>query len=532
MRPEGQWEGAVPDHDRRAALHAAFHLVEAVQLPHVGHARTAIVTQLAEAERSGCPETIATLLFAQAVDALANVPDQADHATARLIKRAGTLDVPGMLAAGLALRAALALRDGDVVAHLADVSQAVVLLDDESEPLARCSGLIAAGTAYEALSLWELSDELHDRAEALLPLCDVPLLRPVIEINRGLTWFWWTAALLEVGEHGQADELLKARADDPQVELPPSWALELRISRLAGLMLMQAADAGEVDELRQLGIRVDAGECGPNWLPRMQVRLGLAHDAIASGRYDVAAANTDAARELANVHGNAYQRSFVEWTAMLIEAGRNPSVGSAARAYAGVLATQRWDERIGRLASAQAQIRSERQRGQHDSLVRRTMEDPLTGLGNRRALDQRLIDEHSTLRNSSPVAMVVVDIDHFKDVNDRFGHAVGDAVLCRVAAIIRAALRVDDLALRLGGDEFCAVITGATPDVVQQRAARIGALVSREHWSALVPGLGVTVSIGAASTTGPRLVDGLYPRADAALYAAKASGVGLLRVAQ
>jgi diguanylate cyclase (GGDEF)-like protein len=522
----------MPDHDRRAALHAAFRLVEAVQLPDVAQARIAITTQLAEAERSGCPDTIATLLFARAVDALVNLPDEADGATARLIERAGTLDVPGMLAAGLALRAALALRDGDVVAHLADVSRAVVLLDGESEPLARCSGLIAAGTAYEALSLWELSDELHDRAEALLPLCDVPLLRPVITINRGLTWFWWTAALLEVGEHGQADELLRASTDGPQAELPPSWALELRISRLAGRMLMRAADAGEVEELRRLGSRVDAGECGPNWLPRMQVRLGLAHDAIASGRYDAAAANAGAARELADVHGNAYQRSFVEWTAMLVEDGRHPGAGSAARAYAGVLARQRWDERIGRLASARAQIRSERQHGQHETLMRRTMEDPLTGLGNRRALDQRLVDEHGSLGDSSPIAMVVVDIDHFKDVNDRFGHAVGDAVLCRVAAIIRAALRVDDLALRLGGDEFCAVITGAAPDVVQQRAARIGALVGREDWSVVVPGLGVTVSIGAASGTGPSVVDGLYPRADAALYAAKAAGAGLVRVAR
>ena len=113
-----------------------------------------------------------------------------------------------------------------------------------SDPLARGSGLIGAGTAYESLSLWELGDELHDRAEELLPLCDDQLFRPVIEFNRGRTWFWWTAALLEVGEFEQAEQLLRDRTEDLQVDLPDSWALELRISRLAGLILMRAAGAG------------------------------------------------------------------------------------------------------------------------------------------------------------------------------------------------------------------------------------------------------------------------------------------------
>jgi len=216
---------------------------------------------------------------------------------------------------------------------------------------------------------------------------------------------------------------------------------------------------------------------------------------------------------------------------MLIEKGRDPTVGSAARAYAAVLARQRWDERIGRLASARAQIHGERQRGQHEGLVRRTMEDPLTGLGNRRALEQRLAHERNTLGDGEAIAMVIVDVDQFKGVNDQFGHALGDVVLCRVGAIIRSVLRAEDLALRLGGDEFCAVITGAPTGAVQERADRIGALVLLEDWAALQPGLSLTVSVGAASGTGPGAVEDLYPRADAALYAAKDAGAGFLRVA-
>ena len=190
---------------------------------------------------------------------------------------------------------------------------------------------------------------------------------------------------------------------------------------------------------------------------------------------------------------------------MLIEEGRDPTVGSVARAYAAGLARQRWDERIGRLASARAQIHSERQQGQHEGLVRRTMEDPLTGLGNRRAFDQRLVHECDSLTPQTTIAMVIIDVDHFKRVNDRFGHACGDAVLCRVGAILRSVLRPEDLALRLGGDEFCAVITGASPQVVQERADRIGTLVSLEDWESLAPGLAVTVSVGAASPPAPPL---------------------------
>ena len=237
---------------------------------------------------------------------------------------------------------------------------------------------------------------------------------------------------------------------------------------------MRAAGQDRSRSSGSWGRHFPADEDDPNWLPRMQVYLGLAHDALQHRRYEVATTNADAARESARVHGTAYERSFAEWTAMLSEEGRDPTVGSVARAYAAGLARQRWDERIGRLASARAQIHSERQQGQHEGLVRRTMEDPLTGLGNRRAFDQRLVHECDNLTPQTTIAMVIIDVDQFKAVNDRFGHACGDAVLCRVGAIIRSVLRPEDLALRLGGDEFCAVLTGASPEVVQDRADRSG----------------------------------------------------------
>ena len=190
---EAQTVSLTPETVRRAALHAAYHLVEAVQLPDVAP-RVEIGRRLDEAERCGWSETTATLLFALAVDALHNLPYDTAAAVDHVIDRAEELGEAGMLAAGLTLRARLALRDGDVVRHLADASRAVVVLEDELDPLARGKGLIGAANAYDDLSLWEIGDEMHDRAAELVPLCDLQLLQPVIEINRGLNWFWWTAA--------------------------------------------------------------------------------------------------------------------------------------------------------------------------------------------------------------------------------------------------------------------------------------------------------------------------------------------------
>jgi len=365
----------------------------------------------------------------------------------------------------------------------------------------------------------------------LLPECDDQLLRPVIELNRGLAWFWWTAALLEAGEAERAEQLLRDRTEDSTLDLPASWALELRISRLARLTLLNAADPSEIEELRELGVQLDLHYRELEWLARMQVHLALAHDSIRTGRLAEAANQAAAAEELTRIQGTVYQRSFAHWTATLVEQRQNPDIGTATRTYASVLARQRWDERLGRLAAARDQIESERLRGQHEGLVRRTLEDPLTGLGNRRALEQRLDRDRAELADDGPVAMLIVDVDEFKAVNDAYGHAVGDQVLCRVGEILRSVLRTDDLALRLGGDEFCAVVTGAPADAVQQRADQIGALVLLEGWSAIQPGLHVSVSVGLACARGPAGVDDLYPRADAALYAAKAAGSGLQRIA-
>ena len=151
--------------------------------------------------------------------------------------------------------------------------------------------------------------------------------------------------------------------------------------------------------------------------------------------------------------------------------------------------------------------------------------DPLTQLANRRVLDERLDQEFArATRHSHPLACMMIDVDHFKKVNDEHGHIVGDRVLAQVAAAITATIRKTDVAGRYGGEEFLVLVpetpcTGA--HVLAERLRRAVASIGRSGGD--VPA--VTVSIGIA-TTELKLPSAqeLLRRADGALYAAKNAG--------
>jgi diguanylate cyclase (GGDEF)-like protein len=152
--------------------------------------------------------------------------------------------------------------------------------------------------------------------------------------------------------------------------------------------------------------------------------------------------------------------------------------------------------------------------------------DPLTGLYNRRAIDeeaQTLLSGEAERVRPLPVAVVVADLDHFKNINDRFGHAVGDKVLRRFAMYLRKQLRSTDLAGRMGGEEFVILMPGLSRADAHHRVERIrqgvpgfiGSLVGNEQ---------VTVSFGIAWGDGFDAFNETLIRADRALYEAKDSG--------
>ena len=161
---------------------------------------------------------------------------------------------------------------------------------------------------------------------------------------------------------------------------------------------------------------------------------------------------------------------------------------------------------------------------------RRSTLDSLTGLFNRNALEQRLAELDG--QPCEPLeglshAFLLCDLDHFKRVNDQFGHAAGDAVLQDVAYTMRAALRAGDSIYRVGGEEILVILPGAGHEDALEIAERLRIAV-RERRPVGVP---VSLSIGAAVAE-PDLVDceDLLARADAALYAAKAGGRDLVYI--
>jgi diguanylate cyclase (GGDEF)-like protein len=162
---------------------------------------------------------------------------------------------------------------------------------------------------------------------------------------------------------------------------------------------------------------------------------------------------------------------------------------------------------------------------------KRSTLDPLTGLFNRNALEQRLSEldgQPSSEAAGSSHALLLCDLDHFKRVNDRLGHAAGDAVLQDVAYTMRGKLRAGDSIYRIGGEEILVVLPGASEQDAVAVAERLRRAVSERRPG----GVGVTISIGAAVSKPSRVnTDDLVARADAALYCAKAGGRNAVFVA-
>jgi len=168
-----------------------------------------------------------------------------------------------------------------------------------------------------------------------------------------------------------------------------------------------------------------------------------------------------------------------------------------------------------------------------DHLLAQSTTDPLTGLHNRRALQQRIDEELSrAVRYGQRLSLVMIDLDKFKQVNDRCGHLAGDALLHAIGQVIQQALRKSDYAVRLGGDEFAIVSPNADEASAAFLAARVSSAIARDARRQQQP---VTASIGIATydPRAARVVDrvSLITAADAALYEAKLNRGNSIRIA-
>lgn len=156
----------------------------------------------------------------------------------------------------------------------------------------------------------------------------------------------------------------------------------------------------------------------------------------------------------------------------------------------------------------------------NQTLATLAVQDSLTQLGNRRALEgigarrRRRVGEQR-------FAVLMIDIDHFKEINDRYGHARGDRVLCEIAAALQSLARKEDCAIRYGGEEFLLLLE----DVDREGAMHVAARLHAQILNSRPGGLAITVSIGIATAKGAdEDLQAIITRADSALYEAKRAG--------
>jgi diguanylate cyclase (GGDEF)-like protein len=212
----------------------------------------------------------------------------------------------------------------------------------------------------------------------------------------------------------------------------------------------------------------------------------------------------------------------VAWATLGMSAGVLAVFAASSRGVDGVMM---WVETVASLAVicwmvVRVQARASRLQRRLSELART---DELTGLLNRRGFDEALAREHARqLRAGGSAALLLVDIDHFKTVNDTWGHQAGDAVLGRLGGLLTAMFRPVDVVGRFGGEEFAAVMGDCRPDQAVQRAEEICETVRTVARDWEHP---ITVSVGVAAY--PQDVPApaeMIAAADRALYAAKAAG--------
>jgi diguanylate cyclase len=288
-----------------------------------------------------------------------------------------------------------------------------------------------------------------------------------------------------------------------------------------GITLRQSARYGEaIAVLETLLEHYRANGMTPNVAIALNV-LGQCHAAL--GSHALACHCFKESLALLGTEGSLDDRlEAYEGLSQAEEAQGHLAEALAALRQARAVDKQKTDE-AARAAAAQRELRIELAR-LTSQWAAQAAQDPLTGLGNRRALDRWMAENLPRAERGQPLTLLLLDIDHFKSVNDRFGHAVGDAVLRRVAKVVASRCRDRDLAVRYGGEEFVLALTSVGHDAAVALAHELRDVMSAQPWAEIGPGLTLSVSIGTAHATHAANAEELLTLADRRLYAAKYAG--------
>jgi diguanylate cyclase (GGDEF)-like protein len=425
------------------------------------------------------------------------------------------------VATACALRARARLEAGEPAAAMGDLAR--IDIDTLTGELGTRAGfrmLDATATAYARLRLTERVEHVRDLLEGTIATRDV--------LDRATHWATWSAELA-----ARAMEPVARGAAEPDVRLLDR-AVELaeRVISLGvtpvpeplrrsadGVRALAAAFRGQPSEaLRLLGSDAFGEPRGLHQPESQLVVIAAIHAHTLVGSHATARSLDDSIRRSVGALPNivlevcrARQRIWLERRAGEDSTRMIPRLTD-------LLVRLSWQ-------SMELAAETARQALEHQTLHAESRTDALTGVGNRRALDEEL---HAMLRFAElPLSMVVVDIDDFKRVNDEYTHLIGDQVLRQVAGTLLESLGPGDRLLRYGGDEFVVLLPGTSDQEARLAAEAMTDAIHAYPWDAVAAGLRVKVTTGCAALwalTGRRpAADAarLFRRADEALLEAK-----------
>jgi diguanylate cyclase (GGDEF)-like protein len=390
-----------------------------------------------------------------------------------------------------------------------NLARAAVLLDAPHPGRdRRISALCSFADASTAAEMYEIaSDSYEQLGEAT----------SAFELVHAMTLLNWGLRLDHVGRHDEGATRLRRSAAITRrnVDQRPE---DMGSAAMLALALAKLGDVIPAEKLaREAIMPLRAAE---NFQHARIAHLALGISLRAQGALPEARTEFVAARELCAFGARPDEEPIIRFELALTarEIDDGPSSRDLFDAVEGQT-RELWRVRLQRLAMLRQARQREEAEAARARAEREVLRDPLTGLGNRRRFDL-LLARIDSGRLAVPLALLLVDVDHFKAVNDAYSHSVGDRALREIARILRAHCRAEDVPVRYAGDEFTVFLRGDLA-VGREVAERIRAAVARTD---IIPGVRLTVSVGLATLTPGMTGEDLFRGADDRLYAAKFSG--------
>ncbi|MEK8029495.1 diguanylate cyclase [Ideonella sp. DXS29W] len=420
---------------------------------------------------------------------------------------------------------------------LASANESCRVAEAAGERVPLALSLMALGVCIERMGDPWQAHRLVEEARVLLQGENSPYAQSMILNNLCASYLGAFYLLRDGAAPAEARAVLEkavghAREALPlMAQLPNNGILSAIIEGNLAESLVHLGQCDEAEQLldRALGRVNEQGNTSHGW------RLRYARGELLLARGDAAGASRELSALWQDLDGSEQSNTLTRVHDALYRSWR--ALGVHARALAhleGFEALER--RRVVAQLQAQSRLfvtRVEAERARLEAQVERlraaefeadAQRDELTGLGNRRHLERRLPPLLAAAAASGhPLSVALVDLDHFKHVNDRHGHAAGDRVLTVIADLLRAHTRATDLLVRLGGEEFLIVFTDTDIHAAQEVSERLRERVESHDWTHVAPGVVVTLSVG-LTTAPPYDLAALSHSADLALYRAKRAG--------